>query len=94
MYIGLLDHFTTRLETASNYSAIANLHNSEITTAPVKPFPACFVYTSCSLVTASKSGDPSVSTLKSSLHSLPYKTDLVSPVLFLITPQHGPSREH
>jgi hypothetical protein len=44
------------------------------------------------LVTASKSGDSSTCTLKSCLHSLPYRTDLVGPVLFLITPRHGPSR--
>jgi hypothetical protein len=30
--------------------------------------------------------------LKSSLHRLPYRTDLVAPIVFKITPQHGPSR--
>jgi hypothetical protein len=52
----LLIHRTT-----SNYSATASLHNSQITTAPAKPFLACCVFTSCSLATASNSGDSSAS---------------------------------
>jgi hypothetical protein len=36
-------------------------HNSQITTAPAKAFPACCVFTSRSLVTASNSGDSSAS---------------------------------
>jgi hypothetical protein len=43
------------------YSATANLHDSEITTAPAKPFPACCIFTSCSLITASNSGVSSAS---------------------------------
>jgi hypothetical protein len=39
--IGFIDHFYTLLWITSNYSATANLHNSQITTAPAKPFPAC-----------------------------------------------------
>jgi hypothetical protein len=31
-------------------------------------------------------------TLKSSLHRLPYRNDLVTPIDFLITPRHGPHR--
>jgi hypothetical protein len=31
--------------------------------------------------------------LKSSLHRLPYTTHLIVPILFLITPRHGPSRK-
>jgi hypothetical protein len=89
-----IDRLYTQLGTTSNYSATANLHNSQITTAPVKPFPAYCVFTSCSLVTASNSGDYSDSVLKPSLLSLPYITDLDAPVLFLVTPRHGPSRQH
>jgi hypothetical protein len=37
---GFIDHFNTRLGTTSNYSATANLHNSQITTAPAKIFQA------------------------------------------------------
>jgi hypothetical protein len=44
-----------------NYSANADLHNSQITTAPAEPFPACYVFTSRSLATASNSGDSSAS---------------------------------
>jgi hypothetical protein len=42
MGIGLVNEFTdhsyTRLETTSSYSAIANLRNSQIATAPATPF--------------------------------------------------------
>jgi hypothetical protein len=34
----LTDHLHTPLGTKSNYSATANLHNSQINTAPAKPF--------------------------------------------------------
>jgi hypothetical protein len=56
---GFIDHLHTQLGTACNYSAIANLHNSQITTAPSEPFIACFVFTSRSLAAASSSGDSS-----------------------------------
>jgi hypothetical protein len=36
--IGFIDHFTTRLVTTLNYSAIADHHNLQITTAHGKPF--------------------------------------------------------
>jgi hypothetical protein len=37
-------HLCTRLVSTSNYSATANLHNSQITTAPAKLFPAYCVF--------------------------------------------------
>jgi hypothetical protein len=52
LYIGFIDHFTIRLGISGNYSAIAKLHNSQITTANAKSFPACRVFTIRSLVTA------------------------------------------
>jgi hypothetical protein len=55
-----IDHLYTRLGTTSTYSATAN-HNSQITTRSTKHFPACCVFTSRSLATASNSGDPSAS---------------------------------
>jgi hypothetical protein len=58
---GFIDHLYTRLGTTSNYSATSYLHNSQITTAPAKPFPACCVIISRSLATASNSGDSSAS---------------------------------
>jgi hypothetical protein len=36
--MGFIDHFYTPLGTTSNYSAIANLHTLQITTAPAKAF--------------------------------------------------------
>jgi hypothetical protein len=56
-----IDHLYTSLGTTSDDKATANLHNSQITTAPAKPFPACFASTSRSLPSASNSGDSSVS---------------------------------
>jgi hypothetical protein len=44
--IGFIDHSTTRLGTASNYSDIANLHTLQITTAHPKSFAACCVFSS------------------------------------------------
>jgi hypothetical protein len=51
----------TPLGTIRNYSAIANLHILQNTTAPAKRFPACCFFTSRSLATASNSGDSSAS---------------------------------
>jgi hypothetical protein len=43
--------------TIRNYGAITSLHNSQITTAPAKYFPPCYVFTSRFLTKASNSGD-------------------------------------
>jgi hypothetical protein len=59
-----IDHFTTRLRTTSNYSAIANLHALHITAANTKSSSAYSVFTSRFLVTDYTSWDPSASTLK------------------------------
>jgi hypothetical protein len=56
----LLD-LLTQLVSTSNYSAIDDLDNSQITAAPAKHFPACCVFISRFLATASKSGDSSAS---------------------------------
>jgi hypothetical protein len=83
--------------TTSNYSAIANLHTSQITTASAKYFPACCVFTSLSLATASNSGDSSashaqvLSSQPSVRNSILCLTELCP---LLITSQHGPHTEH
>jgi hypothetical protein len=66
-----IDHLYTRLGTTSNYSAITNLHNSQITTEPVKPFPVCYVFTSLFLATASNNVDSSASRAHAILSCLP-----------------------
>jgi hypothetical protein len=73
---------------------IANIHTLQITTAHAKYFPACGVFTSRSLVTASNSGESSTAALKSSLHSLPHRTHSDVPIFFLVTHLHGPNRKH
>jgi hypothetical protein len=60
-WLDLLTTYAHDLRTTSNYSASTNLHNSQITTAPVKPFPACCVFINCSLSMASNSRDSSAS---------------------------------
>jgi hypothetical protein len=52
LHIGYIDHLYTPLGTASNCSAIAELHSLQITTATTKPSPACCVLNSRSLATA------------------------------------------
>jgi hypothetical protein len=47
--IGFTDYLYTPHRTTGNYSAIANLHNSQFTTARAKPFPACCVFISAVL---------------------------------------------
>jgi hypothetical protein len=90
----LTTYLCTRLGTTSNYSAIVIFHNSQITTAPVKLFPACCVFTSRSLATTSSGGDSSASRAQDLTSETPVQNwnDFVAPVVFLITPRHGPSR--
>jgi hypothetical protein len=89
--IGFIDLLYTQLGTTSNFSAIANLDTLQIITARDKSFPVCCGSFSHSLVPASDSGDSPANAFKSSFHRLSYRTDLVAPIVFLITPWHGPS---
>jgi hypothetical protein len=59
-----MDHFTTRLATTLNYSAIADLHTSEITNAHAKTFQSA-LFTSRSIATASNNAYSSASALTS-----------------------------
>jgi hypothetical protein len=101
---GFIDRLYTQLGTTSNYSAAADLHTLQVTTASAKSFPACYAFISRSLITASNNGDSSASALKSTLnagslptdcflHRLLYRSDLVAPVVFFITSEHGPRRQ-
>jgi hypothetical protein len=95
---GCIDHLYTRLGTTSNYRAITNLHNTQITTTPTK-----FLQPLCSpafpwqrLLTVEFL---QLHALRYCLHSLSCRTayqlttDLVAPTV-KITPRHGPHREH
>jgi hypothetical protein len=103
--IEFIDHLYVQIGTASSDSPITNLHILQITIAHAKSFPACLVFTNRSLVTASNRVVSSASALKSSLtgdslqtvpflHILSYRTDFIASVSFLITPRHGPHRQH
>jgi hypothetical protein len=94
--------YNTRHGITSNYSATANPHIAQITTAPAKTFPDCRVFTSSSLATASKSGDssassahifPSATPVQNCLPAIPQLT-ASPPIFFLITISHGPNRKH
>jgi hypothetical protein len=96
MDIGFTDHFNTRF---------VIFHTLQVTRAHSRSFTARSVFTRRFLVTASNDGYSSASVLKSSLnggslptpsflHRIPYRTDFVDPVVFLITPQHGQSITH
>jgi hypothetical protein len=58
---GFIENIYTPLGTTNNYSAVADLHNSQITTTPAKPIFQPAVITSRSLVTAFNSGYSSAS---------------------------------
>jgi hypothetical protein len=75
-WIGFIDHFNTWLVTALNYSAIADLHTWQITTAHTKSFQSSF--TNHFLVTDLKNGDSSTALTKSSFHSFPYNWQLTT----------------
>jgi hypothetical protein len=57
---GFIYHLHTRLG-STRHSATPDLHNSQITTSPVKPFPACCAFKSRSLTTACNSWDSTIS---------------------------------
>jgi hypothetical protein len=94
----------SRLRTTSNYSATANVHNSQITTAPTKlpdvsspavPWERLLIVAILQLHALKSSlNGGALPTAFFFLHSLPYRTDSVAPVVFLITPLHVPSGKH
>jgi hypothetical protein len=81
LVIRFIDHLHRRIVSKRNYSATANLHALQVTTAPVKSFPVCCVFSSLSLVTASNSGDSSTSGLTSFLNGGSLPTTVTDPFL-------------
>jgi hypothetical protein len=73
--IGCIDHFNTKLVITLNYNAIADLRTSQTTPARANSFPACSVFTSSYLVTATNNGYSSASWLKFSLNGGSLPTD-------------------
>jgi hypothetical protein len=66
--IGFFDHINTQLVITLNYSAIANLHTSQFTTAHVNSFTVGSVFSSSCLLTASNNGCSSASVFISTLN--------------------------
>jgi hypothetical protein len=103
--LDLLNAYTcnSEIKVITAQSLISTLYKSPQHT--LNFFSACCVFTSRSPVTAYNSGDPSASAPRSSLnggslltdsflHKLLNSTDLVAPVVFLITHLNGPRRKH
>jgi hypothetical protein len=89
----LLTTYTyTRLGTKSNYSATANLHNSQITTAYAKLFQPALSLPAVPWQQLLTVEILQLHALKLSLHRLPYKIDLVVPIVIKVTPRHVPPR--
>jgi hypothetical protein len=80
----------TRLVSTSNYRTTSNLHNSQITTAPTRLFPACYIFTSSSLAMASNSGDSSASHAQVLSAEIHIQNFLTTDCPLLITSGHGP----
>jgi hypothetical protein len=64
-----------------NYSATANLHNSQITTAPAKSSPYCYVFTRLSLATTSSSENSSAPHVQVLSSQTPVQNGLCRPNL-------------
>jgi hypothetical protein len=77
---GFIDHLYTPFGTTSNYSAIANLHSLQITTAHAKSQTFLVLLSRC-LVTALNNGDSSASVLIPLLLSITSFTETHLPVL-------------
>jgi hypothetical protein len=94
-----IDHLHTRLANTSNYSATANLHKSQITTAPAKPFKPALSLPAGPWQRHLKAEILQLQALMFYLHSLPCRiayhlaTDLAAPIVIKITPRHGPRRK-
>jgi hypothetical protein len=76
--IGFIDHFNVRLVTIFNYSASADFHTLQITTAHAKGCQSAAVSTGRSLKIASNSGDSSTDQVFSSQTPLQLPTDSVT----------------
>jgi hypothetical protein len=102
---GFIDHLYTKLRTTSNYSSIANHHTLQSPQHRLSLFQPAMSSQAVPWQRLLTVGHSSASALKSSpnacslpanyfLHRLPYRTDVFAPVISLITPRHGPRRQH
>jgi hypothetical protein len=67
------------LKVLTHYSATADLHTLQFTTAPAMPFPAYYVFNSRSLATALTVAIIQLLALRSFLFNLPCRTFVSSP---------------
>jgi hypothetical protein len=92
---GYTDHLHTRLvnTSTSNYTSIADLHKSQFTAVPIKPFSACCAFTNRSLATASNNGNFSASRVQVLSSQPPLQNSVHCSVLIIIS-RHGSHRKH
>jgi hypothetical protein len=91
---GFIDHLYIRSVSTSNSSATANLHNSQITTAPSKLFQHAVSSSAFPWQRLLTVDILQLHALRSSLNSLPCRTIFNSLCPLLITSWHGPHRKH
>jgi hypothetical protein len=91
LHIGFIDHFNIQFVITLNYSAIANLHNLQITVTQAKTFPACSVFTSSWLVTALTMASPLLLNWSPLWMAAPSQQPILTSTVLLITPLHGQS---
>jgi hypothetical protein len=89
---GFIYHLNTPLGTTSNYSATTKLHNLQITKHSLNFFQPAVSSLAVPWQQLLKVEVLPLHSLKSFLHRLPYRTDLVVPIFLLITHPHGPHR--
>jgi hypothetical protein len=86
---GFIDHLYTKVETKSNYSATANLHNSQVTKAVAKPFSSCCAFSRFLAMTSNNGGSSAsrakvLSSQSPVRNSAELSTHLVTPVVIKI----------
>jgi hypothetical protein len=91
----ILDLLTTythdsKLQAITAPSLISTIHKSS--QHPLSIFQPAMSSPAVPRYRLVKSGDSSASRAQASLHRLPYRTDSVAPIVFKITPRHGPRR--
>jgi hypothetical protein len=97
---GFIDRLFTRLGTTSNYSATANLHNSQTITAPAKPFSSLLClhqpfpgngFHQWRFFSCTRSGPP-FTAARAEFKSL--STELITPTVLVLDSRHGPHKKH
>jgi hypothetical protein len=88
-----IDHLYTRLESKSNYNAIADLHTLQIATSHTKP-QSFIIFPGRWLVTAHKWRFLSFCAHAFARWLILLTSELIIPTVLVITSRHGPHGKH